>query len=168
MLLFFRSIFVLFSIIIFSYPPLLNSLLISLHNNKPVYRLLQQSIRRLAWLSPHPHGRDFFLCGISAVQKDQSFILRVRKYELQVAEPFILCRTLVPIMTAAYYHCSTHEVHMWLNLYHSANPIQTLPQMLCLFVVNRNKPSVYCSTATNPWAQIVLQVFFIRFYRAQL
>lgn len=55
------------------------------------------------WLSPHPHGRDFFLCGISATQKDQSFILRVRKYELRVAEPFILCRTLVPIMTAAYY-----------------------------------------------------------------
>ena len=59
------------------------------------------------WLSPHPHGRNFFLCGISAVQKDQSFILRVRKYELRVAEPFILCRTLVPIMTAAYYHCGT-------------------------------------------------------------
>ena len=55
------------------------------------------------WLSPHPHGRDFFLCGISAAQKDHSFILRVRKYELRVAEPFILCRTLVPIMTAAYY-----------------------------------------------------------------
>lgn len=55
------------------------------------------------WLSPHPHGRNFFLCGISAIQKDQSFILRVRKYELRVAEPFILCRTLVPIMTAAYY-----------------------------------------------------------------
>ena len=55
------------------------------------------------WLSPHPHGRDFFLCGISATQKDHSFILRVRKYELRVAEPFVLCRTLVPIMTAAYY-----------------------------------------------------------------
>ena len=54
------------------------------------------------WLSPHPHGRDFFLCVISAAQKDQSFILRVRKYELRVAEPFILCRTLVLIMTAAY------------------------------------------------------------------
>ena len=52
---------------------------------------------------------------------------------------------------------------MWLNLYHSANPIQTLPQMLCLFVMNRNKPTAYCSTATNPWAQIILQVFFIRF-----
>ena len=37
------------------------------------------------------------------MQKDQSFILRVRKYELRVAEPFILYRTLVPIMTAAYY-----------------------------------------------------------------
>ena len=59
------------------------------------------------WLSPHPHGRDFFLDGIAATQKDQSFILRVRKYELRVAEPFILCRTLVPIMTAAYYHCGT-------------------------------------------------------------
>ena len=55
------------------------------------------------WLSPHPHGRDFFLRTISAAQKDQSFILRVRKYELRVAEPFVLCRTLVPIMTAAYY-----------------------------------------------------------------
>ena len=55
------------------------------------------------WLSPHPHGRDFFLDGIAAAQKDQSFILRVRKYELRVAEPFILCRTLVPIMTATYY-----------------------------------------------------------------
>ena len=33
--------------------------------------------------------------------------------------------------------------------------------------VNRNKPTAYCSTATNPWAQIVLQVFFIRFYMAQ-
>ena len=52
---------------------------------------------------------------------------------------------------------------MWLDLYHSANPIQTLPQMLCLFVVNRNKPTVYCSTATTPWAQIVLQVLFARF-----
>lgn len=31
-------------------------------------------------------------------KKNQSFILRVRKYELRVAEPFILCRTL-----AAYY-----------------------------------------------------------------
>ncbi len=59
------------------------------------------------WLSPHPHGRNFFLCSISAAQKDQSFILRVRKYELRVAEPFILCRTLVPIMTAAYYISSS-------------------------------------------------------------
>ena len=49
-------------------------------------------------LSPYPHGRDFFLCGISATQKDHSFILRVRKYELRGAEPFILCRIL-----AAYY-----------------------------------------------------------------
>ena len=55
------------------------------------------------WLSPHPHGRDFFLRGISAAQKDHSFILRARKYELRGAEPFILCRALVPIMTAAYY-----------------------------------------------------------------
>lgn len=54
-------------------------------------------------MSPHPHGRDFFLDGIAATQKDQSFILRVRKYELRVAEPFVLCRTFVPIMTAAYY-----------------------------------------------------------------
>ena len=52
---------------------------------------------------------------------------------------------------------------MWLNLYHSANPIQTLPQMLCLFVMNRNKPTAYCSTATNPWAQIILQVLFAHF-----
>ena len=59
------------------------------------------------WLSPHPHGRNFFLCGISAIQKDQSFILRVRKYELRVAEPFTLCRSLVPIMTAAYYISSS-------------------------------------------------------------
>ena len=64
------------------------------------------------WLSPHPHGRNFFLCGISAIQKDQSFILRVRKYELRVAEPFILCRTLVPIMTAAYYHCDTEHCYL--------------------------------------------------------
>ena len=62
------------------------------------------------WLSPHPHDRDFFLCGISATQKDQSFILRVRKYELRVAEPFILCRTLVPIMTAAY--CFTGSIRV--------------------------------------------------------
>ena len=37
----------------FSYPPLLTSLLISLHNNKPVYRLPQQSIRRLAFVPPY-------------------------------------------------------------------------------------------------------------------
>ena len=56
------------------------------------------------------HGRDFFLDGIAATQKDQSLILRVRKYELQVAEPFILCRTLVPIMTAAY--CFTGSIRV--------------------------------------------------------
>ena len=47
------------------------------------------------------------------MQKDQSFILRVRKYELRVAEPFILCRTLVPIMTAAYYISSPFFLYRW-------------------------------------------------------
>ena len=45
-------------------------------------------------------------------RSERSFILRVRKYELRVAEPFILCRTLVPIMTAAYYHCSTEHCYL--------------------------------------------------------
>ena len=31
--------------------------------------------------------------------------------------------------------------------------------------MNWNKPTAYCSTATKPWAQIVLQVFPICFYR---
>ena len=49
-----------------------------------------------------PPSWSRFLSGWhSATQKDQPFILRVRKYELRGAEPFILCRTLVPIMTAA-------------------------------------------------------------------
>ena len=49
-------------------------------------------------------GRDFpSPRGISAAQKDYPFILRARKYELRGAEPFILCRALVPIMTVAYY-----------------------------------------------------------------
>ena len=43
-----------------AYPSLLTSLLISLHNNKPVYRLPQQSIRRLAFVPPY-----FVFCSIS-------------------------------------------------------------------------------------------------------
>ena len=91
------------------------------------------------WLSPHPHGRDFFLCVISAAQKDQSFILRVRKYELRVAEPFILCRTLVLIMTAAYYISSPGTCNGNLIILHniySSNPYCRHPlKSVCVYVI---------------------------------
>lgn len=48
-----------------------------------------------------------FPCRISAAWKNRSFTLRARSYELQVAEPFISCRALVPMMTAACAHRST-------------------------------------------------------------
>ncbi len=44
---------------------------------------------------------SFWMALLPPKKISRSFL--VRKYELQVAEPFVLCRTLVPIMTAAYY-----------------------------------------------------------------
>lgn len=89
------------------------------------------------WLSPHPHGRDFFLDGIAATQKDHSFILRVRKYELRVAEPFILCRTLVPIMTAAYYISSPSARNgdfVILHVIYSSGPHRAYPLIFYLHI----------------------------------
>lgn len=54
-----------------------------------------------------PQGEPVFPCRISAAWKNRSFTLQARKYELRVAEPFISCRALVPMMTAAYAHRST-------------------------------------------------------------
>lgn len=56
----------------FSYPPLLNPLLISLHDNKPVYRLQQQSIRRLAFVPPYSVFCSIsFRCGGLSIERNQ-------------------------------------------------------------------------------------------------
>ena len=56
----------------FSYPPLLNPLPISLHDNKPVYRLQQQSIRRLVLVPPYSVFCSIsFRCGGLSIERNQ-------------------------------------------------------------------------------------------------
>ena len=106
------------------------------------------------WLSPHPHGRDFLLDGIAATQKDQSFILRVRKYELRVAEPFILCRTLVPIMTAAYYISSpgTGNCNFIVFFIIPYLPETFSSTMYVNLIMSRTTTSLYTDCSHNPYA----------------